>query len=113
VDGTDWQMVAVGDFNGDTRPDLLWRSQSTGVNFVWYMNGPNTMATAVLPTVPIGPGWNWIVVGAADFNGDGFADLLWRDTTSGDNAIWYLKGSTMIGGKALPTVPGKNWVIKR
>jgi hypothetical protein len=32
------------------------------------------------------------VVGTGDFNGDGFGDILWRD--SNDNvAIWLMNGS--------------------
>ena len=27
------------DFDGDGKPDILWRNSSTGQNYVWYMNG--------------------------------------------------------------------------
>ena len=35
----------------------------------------------------------WSIVGQRDFNGDGKADFLWRDTT-GDVAIWLMNGTT-------------------
>ena len=31
---------------------------------------------------------NWKVVGTGDFNGDGKSDILWRNTSTGENAIW-------------------------
>ena len=31
---------------------------------------------------------NWKVAGTGDFNGDGKSDILWRNTSTGDNAIW-------------------------
>ena len=33
----------------------------------------------------------------ADFNGDGFNDLLWQDTANGYLAAWMLKGATPRG----------------
>ena len=46
-----------------------------------------------------------------DFNGDGKADILWRDSATGRVSIWFIDGITKIGGGS----PGKkdlNWVIE-
>ncbi|QSQ27655.1 FG-GAP repeat protein [Pyxidicoccus parkwayensis] len=32
-----WRMGGVGDFNHDGVPDILWRHQTTGENYIWYM----------------------------------------------------------------------------
>jgi hypothetical protein len=40
----------------------------------------------------------------ADFNGDGFGDLLWRDT-SGNTAVWLMKGAAVISSAGLGVVP--------
>ena len=41
VTNLDWEIVGVGDANGDHHNDLYWRNQETGANYVWYMNGVN------------------------------------------------------------------------
>jgi hypothetical protein len=33
---------------------------------------------------------NWEVVGAADFNGDSYRDLLWYNQTSGKIVLWHM-----------------------
>jgi hypothetical protein len=77
------------DFNSDCTSDILWRDTS-GNTAAWLMNGkvPGTILQAggygQVPTT-------WSIVGQRDFNGDGNYDLLWRDT-SGNTAIWLLKG---------------------
>ncbi|MBF0606758.1 MAG: VCBS repeat-containing protein [Magnetococcales bacterium] len=44
--------------------------------------------------------WNfrWKAKAVADFDGDGKADILWQDTTSGDVAIWMMDGTSIVGG---------------
>jgi hypothetical protein len=38
---TQWQTVAVTDFDGDGQPDILWRNTSTGECCIWLMAGPS------------------------------------------------------------------------
>jgi kumamolisin len=42
---------------------------------------------------------------AKDFNGDGYADLAWENTGTGQVAIWLLKNGVFSGVISLPTVP--------
>ena len=44
-----------------------------------------------------------------DFNEDGKPDILWRNTSTGENYIWYLDGVTVLGGGSLPPVTDQNW----
>src|SRR5438067_9514131 len=65
-----------GDVNGDGRADLLWRSQSSGENYLYTMNGTAvTSGEGPLRTVA---DLNWSVVGTGDFDGDGKVDPRWR-----------------------------------
>ena len=36
----------------------------------------------------------WYIRGVADFNNDGKNDILWRNTQTGKNYIWYMNGTT-------------------
>ena len=50
-----WKLVATGDFNQDSKPDLVWQYQgggSDGLLAVWYMDD---IPTFVVPALA-GPG---------------------------------------------------------
>ncbi len=109
VADTQWQLVAAADFNGDGKPDLLWRNQTTGWNVVWSMNGTTLLLSqAVLPG---STDTTWQIAAAADFNRDGKPDLVWRNRTTGQNVVWYLDGVTFLSQALLPTVTDTNWQI--
>ena len=40
----------------------------------------------------------WKVAHVADFNGDGKADLLWRNDATGETAIWLMNGTAFVSG---------------
>jgi len=50
------------------------------------------------------------VVGPADFNGDGHADLLWQNRVTGERAVWLMNNGTYLGSVPLGTVPAA-WSI--
>ncbi len=105
-----WTIVGTGDFNGDGKPDILWRNTTSGENVVWYMNGKDFAGwDYLLPTVS---DQTWTIVGTGDFNGDGKPDILWRNTTSGENVVWYMNGKDFAGWDyLLPTVSDQTWTI--
>jgi hypothetical protein len=83
---SNWQVIGTGDFNGDGRDDLLWRSTSGELtNWVGQANGGfvNNGANAWFTNLPL----SWQVVGAGDFNGDGRDDLMWQSAT-GEISNW-------------------------
>jgi hypothetical protein len=86
-----------GDFNGDLKPDLVWRQDVAGQNVVWFMNGVDLVSgTFTNPPVLADPRWK--IVGTNDFNGDGQMDLLWRHAASGENVLWFLNGVDLVSG---------------
>ena len=105
-----WTIVGVGDFNHDGNPDILWR-HTTGDNelAVWFMDGINLIGSA-------GIGWSvadqsWAIVGVGDFNHDGNPDILWRNTSEGWNAVWYMDGVNPFESVYLYTVAEQSWTI--
>ena len=67
---------ARGDFNGDSRSDILWRD--SGGQLTNWLADPTGSFTAngsnAYAKVPL----EWHVIGSGDFNGDNRDDLLWR-----------------------------------
>jgi hypothetical protein len=43
----------------------------------------------------------WTVSHVADFNGNGKADLLWRNTTDGSFMMWLMAGTALTSGTGL------------
>ena len=110
TDGTDWIGATRADFNGDLRSDILWRNAATGANYVYPMNGTAILGTeAYLRTVSE---LNWKVVGIGDFDGDGKADVLWRNSSTGENYLYFMDGTTIKPTEGhLRTVADQNWQV--
>lgn len=110
-----WRLMAALDLNRDQLPDLIWRNTATGANAVWYMNGVTYLGQDALPSVPEP---TWRIMGVylpdvpSDINGDRHPDLIWRNTATGANLVWYTNGVAYLGQTALPSVPDLTWRLE-
>jgi VCBS repeat protein len=92
--------VAVSDFNGDRKPDLLlfWY-YPLYLPFIWYMNNNVVVGSARGPSIP----WPWSLAGATDFNHYGRADILLYRLYRHQTAILYTNGQGRVGGPSIPS----------
>lgn len=88
-----WKVVGTGDFNGDGFSDVLWRHSTSGQNYVHMMSGAAILpSSGPLPTVVEA---EWKVAAVDDFNGDGRADLYWRNSATGECYLWLMNSLTV------------------
>ena len=129
--GSDWHVADVGDFDGDGKADILWRTgPATGANgavpggglvAIWEMNGNQIKAadfTRAGSTAVGAPGPDWHLLGSDDYNGDGLDDILWL-TDSGAIAIWDMIGTHIAAadytriGTTKVGAPGPDWHLSQ
>lgn len=94
-------LVAVADFDGDQRPDLLWHDPELGALQFWRMQGLSR-AGAIGIASQIASDWE--IVGTGDYDGDGSVDVLWRNWNDGALSIWYLRDGQFSREAHLPGI---------
>ncbi len=107
---TSWRIIADADFNGDGITDLLWRNVNTGQ--LYYMPfDSNAMPTAgSLFYTEANPAWK--IVHTPDLDGDGRADLLWWNSTTGQVYAMLMNGGTITAQGMVYTEPNTSWRIQ-
>jgi hypothetical protein len=111
--GPQWDVKAVGDFNGDGYADIAWRrDDATCLGnpcshiVVWWMVG--SVYTAESP--PQGAGRATQIAGVGDLDGDGRADLFFR-RADGGLVSWFGGSDQEEGFPTFSDRPGPEWQI--
>jgi len=86
-----WRVVGAADMNGDGKADILLQN-TNGAVFVWIMDGNGGIVAGASKYIFNNALPDWRVVGAADMNGDGQADILLQNT-NGAVFFWVMNGS--------------------
>ena len=132
VPDPDWAIVGYGDFNGDKKTDIVWRNGRTGQNDIWYLKGKDFAGgdSALIrgrdfDSILTISDLTWTIEGVGYFNGDQKADLVWRNSATGQNDIWFMDGKNFFGGSStaqglvegrdyrhLMTIKDRSWKIE-
>lgn len=111
VGDTAWKIVATPRMNSDFKHDIVWQNTTTGQIVLWIMDGTTLLQSSTFEHDRVLDA-SWKVVAAADMNGDGKTDLIWRHT-QGWIAVWFMDGIRLLGSELLGAgrVADPNWAI--
>jgi hypothetical protein len=107
-----WLIVASGDFAGSGKKNqLLWRNSSTGQLYMQTVNVSGGVFSQSGSLFYTEPNLQWTVIDAADFNGDGKTDILYRNTATGQVYMMLMNGTSTIGAGIVYVEPNLNWKV--
>ena len=89
--------------------DVLWINSKTGQVDEWVMRDGNWSASVDLGATH--GSTDWQVAGIGDFNGDGTADILWRNPTTGQVDAWQMQGGQWAASVDLGANKGSGWSV--
>ena len=99
-----------GDFDGDGKADILWRNSSTGEDYIFLMNGTTVAAgSGYTNTVPVP---DWQIVGTGDYDGDGHADILWRNSSTGEDYLFLMYATIVLPGSGYTNAVPLTWQVQ-
>jgi hypothetical protein len=108
------------DFNGDHTSDIVFQDTAASggggrgrggsdpnagdAEIFLVANGAVSAAQTLTQPATL----TWRIVGSADFNGDGNADIVWQNTSTGAPIIWTMTGTTYSAATTVAS-PGSSW----
>ena len=107
--GSGWHIQAIGDMDGDSFDDILWRNTATGEVLVWYMKSDGTIDQPVsYGVIPL----SYQVRALADVDGDWIKDIVWFEPSTGQVVIWKMNpGGSFTAWFPASVGAGSGWDI--
>ena len=105
-----WSVESVADMNGDGIADVLWRNGAGSIIYAWLVDAsdPNDLIySGDYLYNGIAELNSWEIAGTGDFDGDGLADILWRDP---NNRMYVWKTRYDAGTPADPLTYVGDWL---
>ena len=108
-----YTMVTVANLRGPNyyERDIVWRNSATGAVALWsdagQISGSSNPVIVDLPRLAA----PYVLAGVYDFNSDGRDDILWRNASTGANAVWLMNGTTFVGVVDLPGIANTAYYV--
>jgi len=106
--GGGFRVLGVGDTDGDSRGEVLFRNAATRTTLVCELAGGLLASCSSLSVES-----RWLLLGSGDYDGDGRADLVWRDAAAGLVRLDFLVGLAPKGSPLLVPVGSTFRVLAR
>ncbi len=97
--GPPFRIVGVADMDGDGRADIVWHHDDSGETQIWFMNEHQLVRRATVLGEDGQPAFispPFRIVGVADMDGDGRADIVWHHDDSGETQIWFMNEHQLV-----------------
>lgn len=108
----EWSIKGIADFDRNGTQDILWRNRISGDNVIWSMGGVDNAEWTRAQTLRQAS-LEWDILGVADWDQDGTADILWQNT-NGQRVLWFMEGRETLAlreGQFLESVP-TDWIVR-
>jgi hypothetical protein len=108
----EWIIAGMGDLDGDDKADIVYRNTNTGDVAASLMNGLDVKVggSAIITSgVPL----EWDIENVADLDGDGKADLVYRNTKTGNAPASLMNGLTVSESGIIASSVPLEWEIQR
>jgi hypothetical protein len=105
-----YPVLVCADLDGDGLADVAQFDPATGALLIAQNNGSLGFTTKYAAAV----GSDWMLIGAADLNGAGRPQLIWRNTISGRVAAWVFSATQAFQPIQFPVfgTPSLAWSIR-
>jgi len=106
----DYVYQGSADFDGDGDADILLRNSTDGFYRLFTVEDGTITTSVTLATL-----WRnllWQYAGAGDFDNDGDADILLRNTDTGDYRLFTVENGTITGSHGFNLWKSLNWSLQ-
>jgi subtilisin-like proprotein convertase family protein len=87
---------------------IVWRNNSIRTVVGWQLENGVVTGSTVIGT----PTTGWFLSASGDINGNGVSDMIWRNSSTGQIAVWFLDSNlTVVGTATVGVVGDQNWQI--
>jgi len=93
---SEWPLFILGDFNGDGRPDFLFRRSETQWNV--FFSAADGRWFEPQPALTFDAPRNGSIE-INDLNGDGLSDIIWREPENSRLTIFMSPSRRLVGKK--------------